>query len=269
MTRLGSLRAAAATAVAALTLIVGGTTTALADPAGATGTLSLNGYLALTSVLGGCPTPSYADFCGARKSSGPFPGLGQTSATYEFYGDYGQPSCEDPNSGSALAYPLTLVVEGKGEVHLAVDKGSECMGLETLYNQTQSFTVTGGTGIYVGASGSGTLERQLGDTTSTGRHGRERWKGTLNVPGLDFDVTSPVISGATSKTVRAKTGARSARVSFTVTAQDDRDGSLRVTCAPRSGFRFPVGKTKVTCEATDSSGNPASSSFTVTVKRTR
>jgi len=165
--------------------------------------------------------------------------------------------------GRGLAYPLRLAVAGKGDLEVAVADG-EC--LVPAYNSPQRFTVTGGTGIYAGASGGGTLERQLGEPTSTGRYGRETWTGTLVVPGLEFDLTRPTLTGAANKTVKAKKGAKSARVVFRVTAKDDRDGTLPVACAPSSGSRFRIGRTRVACSATDSSGNTATASFTVTVK---
>jgi HYR domain-containing protein len=56
-------------------------------------------------------------------------------------------------------------------------------------------------------------------------------------------------------------------VTFHVTAQDERDGALPVTCVPRSGSRFPIGRTVVKCGATDSSANTAGASFRITVKR--
>ena len=72
---------------------------------------------------------------------------------------------------------------------------------EAALNATQSFTVTGGTGIYAGASGSGRVER-VAQFASAGAVGRDTLIGTLVVPGVEFDVTPPAISGATSKTVR-------------------------------------------------------------------
>ena len=47
------------------------------------------------------------------------------------------------------------------------------------------FSITGGTGIYAGASGSGTVERILSGLTPSGRRGTETWTGTLAVPGGD------------------------------------------------------------------------------------
>jgi hypothetical protein len=131
--------------------------------------------------------------------------------------------------------------------------------------QTQAFTITGGTGIFGNASGTGAVERVLGAATSTGRAGFETWKGTLVVPGLEFDVTAPTLSGAVGKTVRAPRGAKSVRVRFTVTASDDADGPLPVTCRPRSGSRFKLGNTRVTCSATDKSGNTSAAKFIVTI----
>ncbi len=54
-------------------------------------------------------------------------------------------------------------------------------------------------------------------------------------------------------------------VTYTSTATDLVDGPLTPTCTPPSGSLFPVGTTTVTCTATDSEGNPATGSFTVTV----
>jgi hypothetical protein len=99
--------------------------------------------------------------------------------------------------------------------------------------QTQAFTVTGGTGTYAGASGTGVVTRSLG-STDTGSAGTETWTGTLTVPGLEFNVTAPTLAGATNKTVRAKKGAKSARVTFKVTAQDDTDVVVPAGCNSRS-----------------------------------
>jgi hypothetical protein len=232
------------------------------------GTLSMNAVLALSSNLGACAQPVSTDECAARVIRGPFRGLGQIDARYEFPVDSGGPTCAE-GSGKALGYPIRLTVVGKGDIRLAVAEGPCRPVSETIYNQTQTFTVTGGTGSYVGSSGGGTLERQLGETTSSGRHGHEVWTGTLDVPGLEFDLTRPTLTGATNKTVKAKKGAKSARLSFRVSAQDDRDGVRAVTCSPRSGSAFRIGRTRVTCAASDTSANTATATFTITVRKTR
>lgn len=182
----------------------------------------------------------------------------------------GPPSCAD-GFGKARAYPVRFAIASKGEIHFDLAAGAQCVDEETDYAvraQTQTFTVTGGTGIYAGASGAGTVTRSLG-TTDTGSAGIETWTGTLTVPGVEFDLTRPTLAGATNKTVRAKKGARSARVAFRVTAQDDRDGTLPVACTPGSGSRFKIGRTRVKCSSTDSSANTANASFTVTVRPTK
>jgi hypothetical protein len=232
-----------------------------------TGSLNLSAALTLNSRLGGCETPPGIDACAARTIQGPFPGLGAVSGAYEYHVNQGGPKCSG-TTGKAASYAIRLPVAGKGEILVAVAE-APCVDEHSIRSQAQSFTVVGGTGSYVGASGSGTLERALGEETDTGRYGQERWKGTLNVPGLEFDTTAPTLSGATAKTVKAKKGAKNARVVFTVSARDDKDASVQVTCTPRSGSRFPIGKTRVTCNATDSSANSATASFAVTVKRAR
>ena len=236
----------------------------------ATGTLNMNAKLRLVSVLGPCPPGVVASGCAERTSTGAFAGLGQVTGRYMFLIDVGPPTCAN-GWGKARAYPVRFAVASKGEINFELAPAAQCLNEEQDFAArapTQAFTITGGTGIYAGASGTGTVARVLG-TTDTGAAGTETWTGTLSVPGLEFDVTAPTLAGATSKTVRAKKGAKSARVTFKVTAQDSTDGVVPVGCDPRSGSRFQLGKTRVTCEATDSSGNAATAAFRITVRATR
>jgi hypothetical protein len=82
-----------------------------------------------------------------------------------------------------------------------------------------------------------------------------------------FDRTSPVLGGAVSKTVVAPRNANAVRVTFKVKARDPGHGSVAVTCKPRSRSSFRLGRTRVVCSATDSSGNKATARFTITVTR--
>ncbi len=248
-------------------LATGTTATAVSSAPDAIGSLNLDASLTLNSRLGDCPPPPGIDACAARTIAGLFPGLGVVNGKYEYHVNQGAPKCSG-TTGKAASYVIRLPVAGKGEIVVAVAE-APCVEDSFIPSQTQAFTVIGGSGSYVGASGGGTLERAIGEPTDTGRHGQERWKGTLNVPGLEFDTTAPTLSGAAVKTVKAKEGAKSARVVFAVTAQDDKDTSVAVSCDRTSGSRFPVGRTRVTCTAIDSSANSATASFAVTVRKAR
>jgi hypothetical protein len=82
------------------------------------------------------------------------------------------------------------------------------------------------------------------------------------------DVTKPIVTVPANNTVEA-TGANGATVTYSgVSAEDDVDGSLPVTCSKASGTVFPLGTTTVTCSATDQAGNTGDSFFTVTVQDT-
>ena len=232
-------------------------------------TLDMNASLPLVSTLGGCELAGIATDCANRSVEGPFPGLGSVTASFAFQMDLGTTSCS-VGSGKALLYPVRLEVAGKGAIDVAVSEATACVAIESVRTQTQSFTITGGTGIYAGASGSGTLERTLGSPRDDGsRHGFEAWRGTLTVPGLDFDVIAPKLAGAKSRTVRAPRRAKRVRVKYVVTATDAVDGSVAVTCRPRSGARFRIGRTRVHCSATDTSANAATVGFKITVRRHR
>jgi hypothetical protein len=189
--------------------------------------------------------------------------LGLVSEIYTWAYRMGPPACPS-DLGKPLATTGRLGVAGKGEIRFALADGARCIEQEPLRNEPQSFTITGGTGTYEGASGSGTVERSINSGSGT-----ETWSGTLEVPGLEFDVTRPTITGAANRVVRATRGEKSARVVFRVTAQDNRDGALPTRCTPRSGSRFKVGRTRVSCSVTDTSANRATASFVVTVVKAK
>ncbi|HSC74103.1 MAG TPA: HYR domain-containing protein [Gaiellaceae bacterium] len=173
-------------------------------------------------------------------------------------------ACPSDLLGRPLKASGRLVVAGKGEIHVALQDGTRCIDQEPMRNEPQDFTIMGGTGSYTGASGSGTVERSL-----SGGVGAETWNATLEVAGFEFDVTPPTLKGATSKTVRARKGAKRVRVTYAVSARDDVDGAIPVSCVPRSGSSFSSGRTDVVCSAADGSANTKTARFTITVRRRR
>jgi hypothetical protein len=183
----------------------------------------------------------------------------------------GPPWCSDGNA-HVFGYPVRWVIANKGEIDFAIAETPGCF-VDTpggVGNVTQTFTVTGGTGIYAGASGSGHIQAAASPSTSNNTYvGFETWTGTLSVPGLDFDVTAPILTGATNKTVRARRGAKRVRVTYSVTARDAVDGEIAASCSPTSGSRLQLGRTLVTCSASDTSANTGTAKFRVTVRPAR
>lgn len=189
-------------------------------------------------------------------------GLGNVKATYSLIQD---------DFGSACGHVharIPVVVAGKGEIDLET-KTTGCIKPESPdVFPTSTVTVSGGTGVYAGASGSGTLEyRNVEQGGVTGRS-TITWTGTVNVAGLAFDVTAPRITGATSRVVKTRL-AKGVRVRYSVKATDATDGTVAAACLPKSGSLFHVGRTTVTCNPTDSSGNSVTARFIITVKRVR
>jgi HYR domain/Membrane dipeptidase (Peptidase family M19) len=87
--------------------------------------------------------------------------------------------------------------------------------------------------------------------------------GTFTVTVL-ADTNPPVLT--VPETIQAAcTGPDGAVVVFDVTALDDCDGAVPVSCSPPSGSVFPIGTTTVVCTARDSQGNAASGAFVVDV----
>ena len=77
------------------------------------------------------------------------------------------------------------------------------------------------------------------------------------------DATAPVLSLPANITVYA-TGS-STTVGYNASATDAIDGPRPVSCAPQPNTNFPIGLTTVQCSSTDTQGNLATGSFTVTV----
>ena len=82
---------------------------------------------------------------------------------------------------------------------------------------------------------------------------------------LGFETAeAPVITTSGDVTVPAA-GADGAAATFAATAQDKVDGKVPASCSPASGSKFPVGKTTVSCWATNSLGKLRTTSFAVIV----
>ena len=255
----------AVVALAALN-VTGTTAAAVTGTERTAGSLALKATVQLVSTQGAACPPGVSGTteCFGRRGTGRVAGLGDVTVSYTYLADLGHPACSG-GSVRILGYPARLTVAGKGELQVAVAARSDCLSQAAGLSPEQSFTITGGTGLYAGAAGSGTVSRALAQSDA-GAAGRETWTGTLVVPELEFDSARPALSGATSKVVRAARGAKTARVTFKVAARDDRDGVVPATCSPRSGSRFRLGRTRVTCSAADRSGNVATAAFWITVK---
>jgi hypothetical protein len=210
-----------------------------------------------------CPpgTPASYD-CLQSVGQGVIPGLGSVTVTYYKLLLY-EENCFIQHNNTAV---IEVVGKGTFEVSRA---GRSCgSGPPPREDGPLEFAVTGGSGRYAGASGSFVYRGSVGAFNPICRCGTasDTWTGTLTVPGLDFDLTPPVLTGAVSKSVRIPRKKKRVRVRYTVAAEDAVDGSLPVGCTRRSGSLFKRGRTRVTCTATDSSGNTGRARFTITVR---
>ena len=258
-------------AIAALVLSVTLTLAAGADGSTqATGALELNVEFDASYAFGPnyCPpeAPATAVECIGFSGDATVRGLGVVTATYVKYFDFAV--CAEVTQFKTAV----LEVAGKGAINVSMPF-PRCGPTAPAEVGPMDGSITGGSGRFAGASGSLQFRSVVGAPSagSRGPTGRstDTWSGTLVVPGYEFDLTPPVLNGAVSKTVRAPKGAKRARVRYRVTARDDVDPSVAVECKPRSGNLFRVGRTNVTCLATDTSANQATARFTIVVKRRR
>jgi hypothetical protein len=251
--------------VAAVALPIGAS--AAADRS--SGTLNVNTTISTGYRLGqNCPpgTPPTTEECIIFTGAGGIPGLGRATVTY--VKSFDETICP----GQVVGQRTSLIdVAGKGQLKVAMDF-PYCAN-RAPNSTVHRGTVVEGTGMFAGASGSlqiaSTVEAPRCSASGCWGPASDTWTGNVSVPGLAFDLTAPVLQGARPKSVKAPKKAKSVRVRYSVTAQDDMGGSMPANCLPRSGSRFKVGRTKVNCTAEDTSANVATASFTVTVKRAR
>jgi hypothetical protein len=215
-----------------------------------------------------CPpgTPAEATGCFSRKGAADVHGLGRVEESWDpVVHEY--PAGCPPDSLRFLPSAARFTVSGKGAIDVQVN-GADCLPFTppSPVEGTETFTVTGGSGKFAGASGAGTVDHF---SNGPGSPGHDNWNGTLVVPGFEFDLAPPTIKGATDIRVRAPRKTQRIRVRYHVSARDDVDGALPVACKPKSGSFFPVGRrTVVRCSATDTSANTRTAQFTITVRPT-
>lgn len=81
----------------------------------------------------------------------------------------------------------------------------------------------------------------------------------------DADTAPPPVVTTSGDVTVAATSSGGAPAKFTASAKDATDGNRTTVCMPLSGSNFPVGKTTVTCWATNTRGKIGRATLTVTV----
>ncbi len=151
------------------------------------------------------------------------------------------------NNGTSIVGPGVLV-NGTGSTLVNINGGT--------FSNNDSFGVfvTGGTiGIQSPATCTGNV--------FTG------YDGCYNIAPLVSDTTPPTLNLPANITTEA-TGQLGAVATYSASANDAVDGAVLVSCSPTSGSAFPIGTTSVNCSASDTVGNTANGSFSVTVQDT-
>lgn len=234
--------------------------TATASGASSPSTLRLKAFFIAPAAFDvECPpgTPA-TTACIEQDATSRVRGLGRTTLHQVGRIDRSDSSCFHV----AVQGTLTAGDEGTISYAGATAPGS-CVSPIPPATATISYGITGGTGAFAGASGTGTLV-----AARFGVNVNYTWSGDLTAPGHSFDTTAPVFAGVGNRTVIVrKRRAHRARVTYKVTATDDVDGAVRADCHPASGSWFRIGRTAVTCTATDKHANPATARFRVTVRR--
>jgi hypothetical protein len=196
-----------------------------------------------------------------------------------------------PVSGSTFALGTTTVHcsatdaasnEGSGEFSVTVRdttppviaphgdvtvEATSAAGAIVNYALPATSDIVDGAGLASCAAAPGTqfpLGTSIVTCNATDHAGNAAQSTTFKV--IVVDTTPPAIAPHADVEATASSNS-SAIVNYTnPTANDLVDGVVDVTCAPASGSMFNVGSTLVTCKASDSAGNDATSTFHVNVR---
>lgn len=209
--------------------------------------------------VGQCGEGSTVARCFLVELHGLIPGLGRVVVHEDVRqsGDMDLLGCEPQ-------IRLGEIVAARGTIEYVGD-GIDCPGTQELNGGYRAVVVvteiTGGTGLYAGASGTG-----HGSVRPDEEEVFIHLAATVDLPSVSsFDLTPPRI--ATPRTITVRSAKPTVVRYRPLTALDAVDGPVPVTCVPASGWRFPLGRTLVRCEAFDDSGNAARANFSVVVKR--
>ena len=165
----------------------------------------------------------------------------------------GSPAAADASNTDSIVVRLFDAITDQPLGSYTLDPGEAA---EAVLNAQGNIAITA-------ISGSVTATRTAPDGTVIG--GATIGEGQAETfPGPD--TTAPTISTPGNLTAEA-TSTAGATVNFTVTATDNIDGAVAVTCSGGSGT-FAFGTTTITCSATDAHHNTGTASFTVTVSDT-
>jgi hypothetical protein len=183
-----------------------------------------------------------------------------------------QVNCSVTDSGDLTTsgmFNVTVVDTTDPSLTLPADKTVEATGPDGAtvnFSASASDLVDGSVAVNCNPASGSTFD--LGVTivncSATDAYGNQA-SGTFNVAVVD--TTPPVLSLPSDMTKEA-TGPSGASATFSASASDIVDGNVPVICDASSGDTFPLGVTTVHCSATDTHGNSASGSFTVTVQDT-
>jgi large repetitive protein len=174
-------------------------------------------------------------------------------------------SATDSRSNTAMG-TLHVTVQDKTPPALTLadetDEATGPDGAAVRYTASASDLVSGAVAVSCDKASGATFA--LGATTvtcsATDKAGNTA-HGSFVVTVKDRTAPTLVLSNQSEEA----TGAGGAAVTYTATATDLVDGPVAVSCGKASGATFPLGGTTVTCSATDTAGNTATDTFTVTV----
>ena len=231
-----------------------------------TGKLTFHGELAWHGRTVDCPTgtpPSVT--CRMHEGAGVIPGLGTVSEQYIFFNEGGTPECpgtyrvrilrpaspwarEGRSKSIRPRAPIACRARAKGHAQLHLHDyrrvGNLCRSLRNwLVAQV--------------------VDSRLRQATETSGTALSWCWGLLLTPLLLFFMEQ------SQKDPRSASWREAGTRRFRVSALDETDGAITVSCRPATGSRFKVGRTIVTCSATDRSGNSGRARFTVTVRARR
>jgi len=160
-----------------------------------------------------------------------------------------------PNTPPTLSLPADLTVEATSPAGAPATYSVSASDAEDAVAPTPSCSPASGSTFAFGTTTVACTVTDSGGLTTNG---------SFHVTVQD--TTAPSLVGMPSNMALTTGNPSGTTLTYTApTASDAGDASPTVACLPASGSSIPVGKTTVTCTATDASGNHSAKSFDVNV----
>jgi len=164
-------------------------------------------------------------------------------------------------TGAAVTTPIASACNITAPANITKSNDPNQAGAATVYNAP---TTTGADCATITCSPASGSFFPLGKTIVTCSASGDPGSRAVHTVTVN-DTQPPTVLPPPNRAVATDAGKDTAQVTLTNATASDNAPGVKVTCSRQSGDLLPIGATTITCTATDTTGNTATGSYTITV----